>query len=151
MGSAGDELRLLDFTSLQISAMDTLLKLKSSGEDCTSVREAERERERESKRHKEGESERGFTFAMPTSIDHCCVLRRSAPHYRRADKSEKTVTARGRRRKISACAAPSLFAVVKRQASKSAYLALATTTHARTGPVFRAFAAVQATRPVVKN
>jgi len=31
MGSAGDELRLLDFTSLQISAMDTLLKLASSG------------------------------------------------------------------------------------------------------------------------
>ncbi len=38
MGSAGDELRLLDFTSLQILAMDTLLKLTSSGGDCTSVR-----------------------------------------------------------------------------------------------------------------
>jgi len=38
MGSAGDELRLLDFTSLQISVMDTLLKLTSSGGDCTSVR-----------------------------------------------------------------------------------------------------------------
>jgi len=29
IGSAGDELRLLEFTSLQISAMDTLLKLAS--------------------------------------------------------------------------------------------------------------------------
>jgi len=38
MGSAGDELRLLDLTSLQMLAMDTLLKLTSSGGDCTSVR-----------------------------------------------------------------------------------------------------------------
>jgi len=38
IGSAGDELHLLDFTSLQISVMDTLLKLTSSGGDCTSVR-----------------------------------------------------------------------------------------------------------------
>jgi len=37
-GSAGDELHLLDFTTFQISAMDTLLKLASSGRECTSVR-----------------------------------------------------------------------------------------------------------------
>ncbi len=38
IGSAGDELRLLALTNLQMSAMDTLLKLDSSGGDCTSVR-----------------------------------------------------------------------------------------------------------------
>ncbi len=38
MRSAGYELSLLDFTSLQNSVMDTLLKLTSSGGDCTSVR-----------------------------------------------------------------------------------------------------------------
>jgi len=38
MGSPGDELRLLDFTNLQMSAIDTLLKSTSSGGDCTSVR-----------------------------------------------------------------------------------------------------------------
>jgi hypothetical protein len=38
MGSAGDELRLLDLISLQMLAIDTLLKLASSGGDCTSVR-----------------------------------------------------------------------------------------------------------------
>jgi len=38
MGSVGDELRLLDLTSLQILAIDTMLKLTNSGGDCTSVR-----------------------------------------------------------------------------------------------------------------
>jgi len=38
MGTAGDELRVLDFTSLRISVMEILLKLTSSGGDCTSVR-----------------------------------------------------------------------------------------------------------------
>jgi len=37
-GSAGDKLSLMDFTSFQMSAMDTLLKLTSSVRDCTSVR-----------------------------------------------------------------------------------------------------------------
>jgi len=38
MGSASDELRLLDFTSWQISGMDTQLKLTSLGGDGTSER-----------------------------------------------------------------------------------------------------------------
>jgi len=38
IGSAGDELLLLDLTSLQMLDMDTLLRLTSSEEDCTSVR-----------------------------------------------------------------------------------------------------------------
>ncbi len=38
MGSAGDELRLLALTNLQVSAMEILLKLDNIGGDCTSVR-----------------------------------------------------------------------------------------------------------------
>jgi len=37
MGSAGDELRFAGLYCLQMSAMDTLLKITSSGGDCTSV------------------------------------------------------------------------------------------------------------------
>jgi hypothetical protein len=37
MGSAGDELRLLARTNLQVSAMDILLKLENVGGDGTSV------------------------------------------------------------------------------------------------------------------